>query len=72
MDEGLRLSAALASPGQVMAPSERGHLAGLLHAAPQGVRRMSVAVPNVVGLPTIWGVVGWVRTAVQCTFMVRS
>ena len=72
VDEGLRLSAALASPGQVMAPSEQAIWLASLHAAPQGVRRMSVAVPNVVETSDNLGVVELGPDGGSCTFMVRS
>lgn len=71
-DEGLRLAAVLASPGQVMAPSEQAIWLASLHAAPQGVRRMSVAFPGVVETSDNLGVVELGPDGGACTFMVRS
>ena len=57
---------------EVMAAEEQERWLGSLHAAPQGVKRMSVQVPGVVETSDNLGIVDVTPQAGTCNFMVRS
>ena len=72
VDEALSVSFAPCPLARVMGAAEQALWLASLHAAPQGVRRMSVQVPGVVETSDNLGVVGLSPDAGACHFMVRS
>ncbi len=72
VDENVTLSFAPCAIGSVMAATEQAFWLASLHAAPHGVRRMSVRVPGVVETSNNLGVVDLNPEAGACNFMVRS
>ena len=72
VDEGVSMCWALQSVPQVIRPGDQHAWLAALHAAPQGPRRMSVAVPGVVETSVNLGVVELTPVSGQCSFMVRS
>ncbi len=72
VDENVTVSVAPCEIGRVMAATEQALWLASLHAAPQGVRRMSVRVPGVVETSNNLGVVDLKPEAGACNFMVRS
>ncbi len=72
-DDGLRLAWAPARPAHaVCLPAEQRRLLAALHAAPNGVKRMSTQVPGVVETSDNLGVLKLAEGRCQATFMVRS
>ena len=75
VDDGLALTCAPCAPGEIAQVLDReGHVAWLsaLHAAPQGVRRMSVQTPGVVETSDNLGIVDLTPGRGESSFMVRS
>ena len=72
VDEDVALSWARQGVAQVMQPDDQHAWLAALHAAPQGPRRMSVAVPGVVETSVNLGVVELTPASGRCGFMVRS
>jgi len=72
VDEGLTLRAVPGQAGAVLAPAEQRMWLDTLHAAPHGVRRMSVQVPGVVETSNNLGMVEIGPDGGSCNFMVRS
>ncbi len=72
VDENVTMSVTTCDIGRVMAATEQALWLASLHAAPQGVRRMSVRVPGVVETSNNLGIVDLKPEAGACNFMVRS
>lgn len=72
VDENVMVSFATSEISNVMAATEQALWLASLHAAPQGVRRMSVRVPGVVETSNNLGIVDLKPEAGACNFMVRS
>jgi dipeptidase D len=72
VDEGLTLRALPAQATAILAPAEQQIWLASLHAAPHGVRRMSVQVPGVVETSNNLGMVEIGPDGGHCNFMVRS
>ena len=72
VDDALCLTAAPCAIARVMASAEQALWLGTLHAAPHGVRRMSVQVPGVVETSNNLGMVDLGPESGACNFMVRS
>ncbi|MDR1708460.1 MAG: beta-Ala-His dipeptidase, partial [Candidatus Accumulibacter sp.] len=71
-DEEIALVCAPAEAARTMARAEHAAWLGALHAAPQGVRRMSVRAPGVVETSANLGIVDLTPDNGECRFMVRS
>jgi dipeptidase D len=72
VDAGITLAWAPAEVLTVMAAEDQQRWLAALHAAPQGPRRMSLAVPGVVETSVNLGIVSLAPTGGECCFMVRS
>lgn len=72
VDENVTVSSAPCGIERVMGAAEQALWLASLHAAPQGVRRMSVQVPGVVETSDNLGIVDLGPEAGACNFMVRS
>jgi dipeptidase D len=72
VDEGLVLAQEAAPDGPVMSIDMQRTWLASLHAAPHGVRRMSLAVPGVVETSNNLGMVDLGPQGGSCNFMVRS
>lgn len=72
VDGNVMLSCAPCEVSQVMDAAEQALWLASLHAAPQGVRRMSVQVRGVVETSDNLGIVDLTPEAGSCNFMVRS
>ncbi len=72
VDDHISLSCAPCAIDHVMAGEEQARWLGTLHAAPHGVRRMSVQLPGVVETSNNLGVVDLGPASGSCNFMVRS
>ena len=72
VDTDVVVSCSPAAIEQVMGSAEQALWLASLHAAPQGVRRMSVQVPGVVETSSNLGVVSLNPVSGTCNFMVRS
>ena len=72
VDENVTISSSACEIGNVMAATEQALWLESLHAAPQGVRRMSVRVSGVVETSNNLGIVDLKPEAGACNFMVRS
>ncbi len=72
VDENVSVSFAPCAVGSVMAAAEQARWLAALHAAPHGVRRMSVRVPGVVETSNNLGIVDLKPESGACNFMVRS
>jgi dipeptidase D len=72
VDEGLTLSCTPCELNRVMSAADQAFWLGTLHAAPHGVRRMSVQVTGVVETSNNLGMVDLSQQSGQCNFMVRS
>jgi dipeptidase D len=72
VDDKLSLSCAPCVIDSVMAGEEQLRWLGTLHAAPHGLRRMSVQVPGVVETSNNLGVVELSPDSGSCNFMVHS
>lgn len=72
IDGSATLSCTPCAIDRVMGAAEQALWLATLHAAPQGVRRMSVQVPGVVETSNNLGVVDLTPEAGTCNFMVRS
>ena len=72
VDENVTVACTPCAIESVMASAEHALWLASLHAAPQGVKRMSVMVPGVVETSDNLGVVALTPQAGTCNFMVRS
>jgi len=72
VDDALTLRAVPAQASAMLAPAEQQIWLASLHAAPHGVRRMSVQVPGVVETSNNLGIVELGPDGGRCNFMVRS
>ena len=72
VDENVTVSCSPCAIANAMADTEQAFWLASLHAAPHGVRRMSVRVPDVVETSNNLGVVDLSPEAGACNFMVRS
>ena len=72
VDGNVTVSSTTCEIGNVIAATEQALWLAALHAAPQGVRRMSVRVPGVVETSNNLGIVNLEPEAGACNFMVRS
>ena len=72
VDDGVALSFLPCAVNQVMASDEQALWLATLHAAPHGVRRMSVQLEGVVETSNNLGVVELSPGSGSCNFMVRS
>lgn len=72
VDEGVSLSSSRCEIAHVMSGDDQAAWLASLHAAPQGVRRMSVKVPGVVETSDNLGTVEVTPEQGACCFMVRS
>ena len=72
VDEGLALACAPAETERVMSAAEQAVWLASLHAAPHGVRRMSMSVPGVVETSNNLGMVELAPEGGSGNFMVRS
>jgi len=72
VDENVSVSFSSSTVERVMAPAQQTAWLASLHAAPQGVLRMSVTVPGVVETSVNLGVVDLQPQAGKASFMVRS
>lgn len=72
VDEGVVLSAEVATAASVMAGEDQFAWLASLHAAPHGVRRVSRLVPGVVETSNNLGIVELTPEGGYCNFMVRS
>lgn len=72
VDDALSLSSSPAAVSRIMGALDQAAWLASLHAAPQGVRRMSVAMPGVVELSDNLGIVALQPDGGSCSFMVRS
>jgi dipeptidase D len=72
IDANVSVSSAPCELGRVMAATEQALWLSSLHAAPQGVRRMSIQVPGVVETSDNLGVINLNPESGECNFMVRS
>ncbi len=72
VDDGVAISCTPSAIDSVMAASDQSIWLTTLHAAPHGVRRMSVQVPEVVETSNNLGVVDLSPQSGECHFMVRS
>ena len=72
IDEKVCVSSTPCAVEQVMQASEQALWLASLHAAPQGVRRMSLAMPGVVETSDNLGVLKLDPQGGECCFMVRS
>ncbi len=72
MDDAVTVSYVPCMIERVMAASDQSLWLATLHAAPHGVRRMSVQLPGVVETSNNLGMVNLSPTAGACNFMVRS
>lgn len=71
-DEGVRINGGPASADKVMSPSDQNIWLRSLHAAPHGVKRMSVSLPGVIETSNNLGMVDLQPDVGSCNFMVRS
>ena len=71
VDAGVSVSMAACAVDKVLAPAEQSVWLSSLHAAPHGVRRMSVQVPGVVEISNNLGIVEISPETGSCNFMVR-
>ena len=71
IDEGAVVSAQACAVDSVLSVADQKMWLSTLHAAPHGVRRMSLAVPGVVETSNNLGVVDITPQAGSCMFMVR-
>ena len=72
IDDKVSISFTPCSARRVLSQAEQSLWLALLHAAPQGVRRMSVKLPGVVETSDNLGVVKLAPESGECCFMVRS
>jgi dipeptidase D len=73
VESGIALSCSpVASVEDVLPPQEQAIWLASLHAAPHGVRRMSLQVPGVVETSNNLGMVALAANGGSCNFMVRS
>lgn len=72
VDDGVALSAEVATADSVMAGEEQFTWLASLHAAPHGVKRVSLQVAGVVETSNNLGIVELTPAAGYCNFMVRS
>lgn len=72
VDAGATLAWTPVTPASVMCTADQNAWLGGLHAAPQGIRRMSVGVPGVVETSGNLGVVALTPSGGQANFMLRS
>ncbi|SDH64247.1 aminoacyl-histidine dipeptidase [Propionivibrio dicarboxylicus] len=72
VDDGVTLAWTPVALASVMRRADQDAWLGGLHAAPQGLRRMSVGVPGVVETSGNLGVVALTPTGGQANFMLRS
>jgi len=72
VDANVSVSFSSSTVERVMAPADQAAWLASLHAAPQGVQRMSVTVPGVVETSVNLGVVDLQPPAGAANFMVRS
>jgi dipeptidase D len=75
IDGAIALSCAPGAPdriAQVIDPAEQASWLAALHAAPQGVRRMSLQAPGVVETSDNLGIVELTPAGGECHFLVRS
>ena len=72
VDAGVSVSFVPCAVGRVMADGEQKVWLDTLHAAPHGVRRMSVSAPGVVETSNNLGIVDLAAAGGTCRFMVRS
>ena len=72
VDAEIRLRRVPCALQQVMSAADQARWLAALHAAPQGVRRMSVGVPGVVETSDNLGVLAVSPTGGKANFMVRS
>ena len=72
VDAGVSLAWAPCTVVQVMQSADQARWLSVLHAAPQGIRRMSVGVPGVVETSDNLGVLAVSPSGGKANFMVRS
>ena len=72
VDERVEISCQPCAINSVMAMAEQSFWLTTLHAAPHGVRRMSVQLPGVVETSNNLGMVDLSPTSGECNFLVRS
>lgn len=72
VDEGLCLGWQPCLVEEVMQQADQDRWLAALHAAPQGIRRMSVSVPGVVETSDNLGILALTPSGGECNFMIRS
>ncbi|MDR2788611.1 MAG: aminoacyl-histidine dipeptidase [Candidatus Accumulibacter sp.] len=72
IDEGVTLCCTPGEVSRVMGSAEQAAWLAALHAAPQGIRRMSLRAPGVVETSDNLGIVDLAPEGGECHFLVRS